>query len=159
MANTRPVLDRFHEKISVQSNSCWLWTGGKNKKGYGSTHADGKTVAAHRFSYTTFVRPLEEGQDALHSCDTPACVNFAHFFPGTNKQNQQDCMRKFRAGKRATLSRVDVAISSSSVASESAVRRTLQRYSIFLKCTSPDCARAQRSDRPDWIDPRIEAAA
>lgn len=33
---------------------------------------------------------------ALHTCDNPACVNAAHLYDGTQKENRLDCARRGR---------------------------------------------------------------
>lgn len=56
----RPI-DRAIEKIQIQSNGCWMWTGAKNKWGYGLFGISNKhLVAAHRFFYNLGLFDKEE---------------------------------------------------------------------------------------------------
>ena len=48
--NTRPVLDRFMDKIEIKPNGCWEWTGSLSTNGYGFINVNHKSVRAHRFS-------------------------------------------------------------------------------------------------------------
>lgn len=97
---------RFMAKVAVQENGCWMWTGGKDRKGYGkfsvgnSRNPDGtrrnSMVSAHRVSYEMFKGPIGEGLFVLHKCDTPGCVNPEHLFLGTNIDNMLDMDAKGR---------------------------------------------------------------
>jgi hypothetical protein len=94
------TIDRFLSKIN-KTEGCWLFTGCRNKKGYGLfwlgiTRVGGMT-AAHRFAYETFNGPITAGLMVLHSCDNPPCVNPAHLFLGTALDNNLDRQRKGRS--------------------------------------------------------------
>ncbi len=70
-----------------QAPGCHIWTGALNNMGYGQVRVRGKTRLAHRVAYERAHGPLPAGLNALHSCDTPACVNAAHLHPGTHHEN------------------------------------------------------------------------
>ena len=86
-------------------NECWLWTGFKNKEGYGRTWINNKAYYAHRVIYNlTYpnVIKLEAPTSAkesgflLHTCDNPLCCNPKHLWVGTHKDNMEDKAKKGR---------------------------------------------------------------
>lgn len=84
----------FHEKYLPEPNSgCWLWTSGWDTDGYGLLTGNKK---AHRVSYEIHLGPIPPGMCVCHKCDTPACVNPAHLFLGTNQDNTKDRVTKGR---------------------------------------------------------------
>lgn len=87
--------------IEEGENPCWKWRLVK-PNGYGCT-SDHKS--AHRFVWTVFVGEIPEGKILCHKCDVKcpvgdksykSCVNPAHIFIGTNKDNTQDMIAKGR---------------------------------------------------------------
>lgn len=110
----RTAAARFWEKVDLAGpvvredlGPCWVWTGAKNKWGYGKFRVgstlDGtrKTVGTHVFSYQ-LEHILTPGLCVLHRCDNQACVRPSHLWEGTNKDNTMDMLRKGRSG-RSTL--------------------------------------------------------
>ena len=87
MARPRvPVQNRFWTKVHKQDgNQCWLWTGAKNKQGYGTIECNG-TRAAHRIGYELTYGPIPEGMIVLHTCDNPPCVRPDHLRVGNNER-------------------------------------------------------------------------
>ncbi len=101
-----PLEKRFFAKIDKEGpipsccpelGACWLWKGGKNKKGYGGVGTvDGKKMATHRVAYILAFGEVPEGLHVLHHCDNPTCVNPGHLFLGTNLDNTLDRIKKGR---------------------------------------------------------------
>lgn len=51
---------------------------------------------AHRLVYAVKIRAVPAELMVLHTCDNRACINPAHLFVGTAKDNTQDMMQKGR---------------------------------------------------------------
>lgn len=68
---------------------------------------------AHRAVYETEVGPIPAGLDACHRCDVPLCVNPAHIFFGTQRDNNRDRDAKRRTARgernnKSSLTETDV---------------------------------------------------
>jgi len=81
------------------SRNCWLWLRSKTKRGYGKITLDGKTLYVHRVVWEALHGEIPKGMKILHHCDNPSCVNPAHLFQGTQKDNMQDMLAKGRGNK------------------------------------------------------------
>jgi hypothetical protein len=78
--------ERFLQKVE-RGESCWLWTGSINHKGYGTFHVARKTRGAHRVSYEMFVGPIPDGLEIDHLCRVRTCVNPDHLEAVTHHEN------------------------------------------------------------------------
>lgn len=89
---------RFWSKVAVSDqDSCWLWKASTDGRGYGSFYFNGRSMKAHRFAWMTLHnKPFPHGLSGCHSCDNPSCVNPHHVWPGTQKENALDALRKGR---------------------------------------------------------------
>lgn len=98
-----------------RTEECWLFEGYRQLNGYGWVNVAGLKIAAHRLALLVAGISIERGQDACHTCDTRSCVNPAHLYVGTRRQNMADCTARGRHNKprgerhwRAKLSTADV---------------------------------------------------
>lgn len=62
-------------------SSCWTWTRGKTRRGYGQIHFRGKNRPAHRLAYELFIGPIPEHLHLDHLCENPSCVYPGHLEP------------------------------------------------------------------------------
>jgi len=92
------AIKRFWEKVNKgDDDNCWMWLGGKDKKGYGIFYYKKKTLRASWVSYiinSGMMNKLndERKQFVLHSCDNSSCVNPKHLRLGTHEENMTDKM-------------------------------------------------------------------
>ena len=83
---------RFWEKIEINDNGCWLWTGAKNSQGYGHMLVGSRTdnsrryVKVHRLAYERLVGKIS-APHLDHLCRQRDCANPAHLQPVTAKIN------------------------------------------------------------------------
>lgn len=91
----KPYEERFWGKVE-KTETCWLWTAGKDKDGYGKFRVSKKHYRAHRFSWELHFGPVPLATSVLHKCDNPPCVNPDHLFLGSNADNMADRDRKGR---------------------------------------------------------------
>lgn len=79
-----------------KTDSCWIWTGATNWKGYGTFGMNGTHWIASRAAYHFFKGNIPEGMFVCHRCDNPPCCNPAHLFIGTVLDNKRDALSKGR---------------------------------------------------------------
>lgn len=68
---------RFWEKVE-KTESCWLWTAGKYRNGYGAFWLGGGMRRAHRLAYADAKGTIHPGLELDHLCRVRNCVNPDH---------------------------------------------------------------------------------
>lgn len=104
-----PDQQRFLRKVQ-KTNRCWLWTGGRQPRGYGGFVLNGKKIGAHVASYLLFVGEIPDGQEIDHKCNVPQCVRPSHLRPMTRSDNlkriqEKECRKGHKRTKRNTYIR------------------------------------------------------
>jgi HNH endonuclease len=92
--------DYLNQRLD-KSGDCWIYTGGKDKDGYGQVHCaktakELEVTRAHQMAYKTWVDDYEKGLMVCHTCDNPSCCNPKHLFVGTALDNNKDMNNKGR---------------------------------------------------------------
>ena len=113
--NHADAAPRFGSKVQT-SDGCWLWTGARNRHGYGhfTLVICGKRVSllAHRVASLFAHGDLPRGVIVRHRCDVPRCVRLDHLCAGSQADTVRDCIMRGRrarvAGESHTLSKVTV---------------------------------------------------
>jgi len=89
---------RFDKKLvkSPEPDGCWMWSAGKNPRGYGLFNIRGKVWLAHRLAFAMAHGEIPNEQLVRHTCPgkhteaTRACCRPDHLAVGTHAQNSAD---------------------------------------------------------------------
>lgn len=90
--------DAFWQKVE-KTNSCWLWLGLRNRKGYGAVRRNRRMVLTHRVSWEMANGPIPARELVLHHCDMPHCVRPDHLWLGDQAANMRDMVSKGRQNR------------------------------------------------------------
>jgi len=81
---------------TTKNGDCIEFVGAKNPQGYGCLGFNNKSYQAHRLAWELTNGPIPEGFVVCHRCDNPPCINPAHLFLGTQRENIIDMYAKGR---------------------------------------------------------------
>jgi len=81
-----------------KTKTCWLWTGVRNKKGYGTFRGGKNKVLVHCFAWKQYKGKWPE-KKVLHTCDVANCLREEHLFEGTEADNTRDMLIKGREAR------------------------------------------------------------
>lgn len=83
----KDVLTRFHEKITVSANGCWVWQASLDQKGYALFSYQGKIRRASRVICALTFGDIPDDMVVDHICRNRACVNPDHLRLLTGRDN------------------------------------------------------------------------
>lgn len=90
------LLAKITDKSAKTDSGCWEWQGRIEDTGYAITRFKTKRYYVHRASWIAHKGEIPKSKLILHTCDNRKCVNPAHLFLGTQKDNMRDMIAKGR---------------------------------------------------------------
>jgi len=91
------TLQRFWSRVNKKGptpdhldSRCWVWTGSKDRDGYGRFSVKNKSTSSHRFSF--LLATGEAPEQVLHKCHNRACVRPNHLAAGDCHDNLIDLL-------------------------------------------------------------------
>ena len=91
-------LDQLFRASRSSPEECWPWAGLQAEVRPGFKYGRYGGRYAHRLSWERHCGPIPSGMVVCHRCDNPPCVNPAHLFLGTQRDNIHDSVQKGRWG-------------------------------------------------------------
>lgn len=77
---------RFELQVN-RTNSCWLWRGTIDGRGYAAFKVNGRMTLVHRWSYERAKGAIPDGWFIDHLCLVKSCVNPDHLEAVTPREN------------------------------------------------------------------------
>lgn len=74
---------------SVVGKPCLVWTGAKDRRGYGRVFHEGRITGAHQRAYIVAYGPVPDGLEIDHLCMNPACCEPTHLEAVTHQENMR----------------------------------------------------------------------
>ena len=99
MAYNRLSLEEKLTSKAEWRDGCLVFTGQRDRKGYGILRLDGKLQRAHRLMYELTHGKISTGGVVRHTCDQPSCINPAHLVIGSQADNVRDMFERNRQNK------------------------------------------------------------
>lgn len=139
-ARTIPVSERFWDKVN-KTDSCWLWKGARDPRGYGRVRVNGRVRQAHVVAWELTNEIIPLGLYACHHCDAPPYVRPDHLFLGSQTDNMQDASRKGRlachvrgeSAQGAKLSNADVVTIKAAVHHPQLVKELARSHGVSMQ--------------------------
>ena len=104
------IRQTFEKYVIRNGDYCWKWKGCITTNGYAAISVYRDKRNAHRISWLIHNGKIPIGKYVCHKCDNKECTNPDHLFIGTNRDNQQDLVRKGKnnnlRGNRAPWSKL-----------------------------------------------------
>src|SRR5574337_1849567 len=73
-----PLINRFWDKV-VKTDSCWIWAGKCERKGYGRIRVGKRQLMAYHVAYYLKTGEwIPFGYDPDHTCKNPSCVRIGY---------------------------------------------------------------------------------
>ena len=86
---TDKELTRIERHIE-QDGECILWTGYRDKDGYGYMKWRRRLIGVHRLMYQYHHGPIPPGLEVDHTCHRHNCITPEHLRPRSRKENAAD---------------------------------------------------------------------
>lgn len=90
MGRKAQTLESLLSKTTTTEDGHMLFTGCKDKDGYGVTSIKHVKMPAHRAAWLLSGEVISEGLYVLHRCNVRNCINPNHLYIGTQKENVKD---------------------------------------------------------------------
>lgn len=92
------IIQQLLTHYKITAGGCWVWSGKYFANGYGRiarylprAHFH---MRAHIAAYQFYKGYIPKGLFVCHRCDVKGCINPDHLWLGTNKENQDDAVKK-----------------------------------------------------------------
>lgn len=116
-------------RVVKSPTGCWESKHLNGKQGYGVGCWDGKHHATHRFSYVTFIGPLEPGIQVRHKCDNRKCCNPDHLETGNAADNVRDWMTRH---EKPHVCKLDATEAAAVYLSNEPRKQLAERYGVTI---------------------------
>lgn len=93
-----PAAEALTARAQRTPTGCLVWAGKRHHTGYGVSKVAGRRRPVHRLMWEACNGPIPDGLLVLHRCDVRPCIEPAHLFLGTDRDNVHDMIAKGRSG-------------------------------------------------------------